>query len=322
MRKIRKNPLHSIFFVVVFAVTLLCSGVPHVLASNYPSRPITIFIGYGSGGGTDLTARAITAIAGDYIPVPVQVVSITGASGSIAAAEVFVERPADGYSLFLSAPAAVSIVPITEDVPYSRKDYQGIALIRSIPPGFFVSKDSPFESFEEVIEYAKENPGKLTYSNAGLTTSVNTWAEAVQKEVGIDLVPVPYEGDRASIIALLGNHVDLAAIAHNVYFDYEDELRYLVSASQTPSLPEGIPTMAALGYDVPPISTWFGLLGRSDLPDEVVTYWEDVLKKIVQNPSFIGIMTGLGMDETFLPAKEFDAYLDAELAAFEEILTR
>lgn len=308
--------------LLIFLLAALCIIQSGVLASEYPNRTITMYVGFSPGGGSDLSARAITSVSSNYVPVPIQVISRPGAGGAIAGAEVLNNTAPDGYTLWFSASGLLVISPHIEELPYADDEWQVLAITTMAPYAITVSNDSPFETLEDLVAYAKENPNRLTFSTPGLGMGPHLFFEAFCMAAGIELRVVPYEGAAPAALAVLRGDVDVGTHSIANYFSYEDSLRILASSMTTPVVPDGVPSVQELGFDVYEAATFRGIIGHADLPQEVVDYWDEVLPKITSDPSYVSMLEQLGIETFYMNSKEGMAYVRRMSEVHGEVLEK
>ncbi len=253
---------------------------------KYPSRPITIVVGFAAGGAGDVMARLAAEYAREKRGAIVGVEFKPGAGATIGAGQVARAKP-DGYTLGFYAGSPFLTAPHMQRVPYDvRKDFTFITVYCGISLGVYVRTDSPFKSFKDVIAYARANPGKLRWSTATPRGSAEIMTTAAFRQEGVKTTLVPFGGGSEAIIALLGGHIDLS-----VSSDYGPQLnagnlRLLAEAGsvKVPNMPN-IPTFAELGYPIAETQK-YGLFGPAGLSKEVVLWWETLIKEMTKTPAY------------------------------------
>src|SRR5215467_8124296 len=195
-------------FPLVFAL-VVCGA--H--AQGYPARPVKMVVGFPPGGGTDVVARIIAPGLGENLGQPVVIENRPGATGTVAAAMV-AKSPADGYIIMMGHVSVNAIAPsLFPNLQYDvLKDFAPVTLAASVPHFVVVHPSLPVHSIRELIAYAKERPGKLSFPSAGNGSTPHLAGEIFKAMAGMDLVHVPYRGSGQSI-------ADLLAGQHQVGFD-------------------------------------------------------------------------------------------------------
>jgi len=221
-------------------------GLGHAaLAADYPAGPITMLVGYGAGGQTDLVARAAAKVMSEQLGVPINVVNKPGAGGAVAARDLKQAAP-DGYTILFHSNSVVNSAPfIIEKVDFTPEDFDYAGMITAYQVGMATQKDKPFNTIAEYVAWAKQNPGS---SYGALSPEARLYINEIAKKNGLDVNIVPLKSGSEMINALLGNQV-VMAFSGGIHYRYPDELK-TVSALTTfrhSSAPE-VPTIEEEGY--------------------------------------------------------------------------
>lgn len=264
-----------------------------IAQDKYPSRPITIVVGFAAGGAGDVTARLAAEYAREKRGAIVSVEFKPGAGATIGAGYVARAKP-DGYTLGLYAGSPFQATPHMQSVPYNvAKDFTFIVTYCRYSMAVYVRTDSPFKSFKDVIAYARANPGKLRWSTATSRGTAEIMTMAAFQQEGVRATLVPFGGGSEAITALLGGHIDLS-----VSSDYGPQLsagnlRLLAETGslKVPKMPD-IPTFAELGYPISETQK-YGLFGPAGLPKEVVTWWETLIKELTKSPTYASTLESM-----------------------------
>lgn len=322
----------KIFFVLL-AVSLVFAAVgcsqtasePAVKQpEKYPSKPVELVVPFGAGGSIDMHSRAIVAVIPQYLGGPMVVSLKPGGSGAIGTEYVARSKP-DGYTLLFGSSGPNTALHHVRDLPYTREDFIPIAKINHSPNLFVVRADSPFQTMEDLIEYAKQNPGKVTYSSSGPFGSNHIPAEMFAEAAGLDLVHVPFDGGGPSLMAALGGQVDFGSVMPT-------QARPLVEAGKMRALAimdterdkgnlKDVPTLIELGYDAT-FAMWRTVLAPKDTPEEVVTQLRDAFRQLVEDPTFIQMIEQMGETVMYKDGPDFQQEWDAEFVAQEPTLKR
>lgn len=293
-----------------------------ILAGDYPTKPIEVIHQFGPGGGTDNFIRAIGVPFEKISGVPLVPVSVAGGAGMPAAA-TFAQRPADGQTLQAIGPEEV----ISHVLGRINLDtYQPVARIQYDQGLFYVGKDSKFKTIQDVIDYAKANPGKLKIAITGAAGFDATLVGLWNAKTGAQLTPVPFKGSAESLASTMGGHTDL------LYEEYgpsrgvieSGELRPLVvfSEERLPVL-ANVPTAKELGYDVT-LGRWRGLAMKAGDDPKKAQALADLLHKAAQTPEYKKIEdeNSLQYRSTFLGPEEFRAFLKDQIALYSQMLAQ
>lgn len=291
---------------------------------EYPSKPIELVVPFGAGGSIDMHSRAVVAVVSQYLGGPMIVSLKPGGSGAIGSEYVASSKP-DGYTLLFGSSGPNTALHHVRELPYEREDFIPIAKINHSPNLFVVREDSPFQTMEDLIEYARQNPGKVTYSSSGPFGSNHIPAEMFAEAAGLDLVHVPFDGGGPSLMAALGGQVDFGSTMPT-------QARPLVEAGKMRALAfmdterdkgnlKDAPTLIELGYDCT-FAMWRTVLAPKDTPEEVVTQLREAFKQLAEDPTFIKMIEQMGEEVMYKDGPDFQKEWDAEFAAQEPTLKR
>ena len=249
--------------------------LPALLAAQgYPTKPIRVVVSVPAGGTPDVLARAVTpgmsALLGQQL-----VMDNRGGAGGRIAAETVASAAPDGYTLFMTSPPCLTIVPHISKVPYDTlKDFVPISLIASGDMLLLVPAASPITSVKDLIARARAEPGKLNYASAGNGTVNHIGMEVFKNMAGIKLTHVPYSGAPQSVIDMLAGRLDvmLGSIPPVLPHVKTGKLRALgvAGAARSPLFPE-VPTVdEATGLHGFQAGSWLGLLAPARTPRQIV----------------------------------------------------
>ncbi len=255
-------------------------------AVDFPKEDINMYIGYGAGGGSDLLARALAKYIdlGDHVMV---CTNLTGGSGTIAMMECWNAEP-DGYSMNLCLPESFAVQVLNGSM---EKDVFDKLIFLASPVydvnTLSVRSDAQWQTLDELISYAQENPGKLTI--AGVGSGVNKlWAVEIMQKLGIELKYVPYDDSNSTRAALLGGQVDLLlcqACESKPYYDSKDITVLAACADETVSFMSDVKTFKELGYEIVS-GIHRGFAVTPDTPEEIVRDLEARVKAVYDNSEF------------------------------------
>ncbi|WP_425053632.1 Bug family tripartite tricarboxylate transporter substrate binding protein [Psychromarinibacter sp. S121] len=257
-----------------FALAAMTLTAPMAMAQSFPESPITIVVPFPPGGSTDLLARKIGESMAETLGQPVVVENRGGAGGTVGAHYVTQADP-DGYTLLMGVTGSNAISAVLrDDLPYSpTEDFDPVSIVISSPLVLVVQSDSDFESVQDVIDFAAENPETFTHGTPGVGTSMHMAAELFGLESGTTLLHVPYSGSADALKDLLGGQID--SMFGDILVTSEHvkagTLRPLaVTGTQEHFLLEGVPTMAEAGLENYAAFSWQGLFAPAGTPPEVL----------------------------------------------------
>lgn len=286
---------------VIGLVTMTGFAATSAQADEYPIKPITLVAPYGPGGASDLASRTLAASAPNYIGQPVLVINRTGAGGVTGSTFVNQSRP-DGYTLLLARVGSQGVTPaLNSTIPYEWDDFTFLGLLELNPYVFVVRSDSEYQTFADLVNAIKANPGKLSFSTSGPGTILNMGPQMLFAAAGLDSDAarmIPYKGGGGAKTALLGGHVDFLGINLAPVLDQiqAGKLRALAVTTKErfPAIPD-VPTVKEVGYpQLGAVVGWSGLWGPPGLPQEVVTAWTDALDKLKDDKAWNKMTRSLG----------------------------
>lgn len=295
-----------------FLLLILALGAPAF--AGYPEKPINLMIPYGGGGTTDVTARLLANIAQDDFAKPLVVVNKPG-GGGVLMHELLAQAKPDGYTLGVVATGVLTRTPFLRKVNYNPEtDFTYIMLFALWQYGLVVKADSPWKTLKEFIDYAKANPGKVTYSTAGTGSAQYLAMEYLAQVEGITWTHIPYKGGINAVTAVLGGHVTACAQAVEWKPYVEDgQLRLLavLGAERIPTFPE-VKTLKELGYDYAVVSGP-GIAAPAGLPADVVDHVSKAFTKASHDPKFLDLLNKLDMLPYNLDKAQFEAYIKSDI---------
>jgi tripartite-type tricarboxylate transporter receptor subunit TctC len=258
------------FAIAAIAAAMLASGA--LAQSNFPTRPVHIYVPYPPGGGVDVLTRTLGDVVSKQWGQTVLVENRPGAGG-VVASQALVQSLPDGYTLIMVASGHATNPFLYPKMPYDTfRDFTPISLLASSPNILLVRADSPFKTMADVIAQAKAKPGSLSFAHAGTGTSTHLAGELLMNLAKIDLNAIPYKGGAPAINDLLGGQIPLSFNngPESVGQLQAGTVRALAvtTAKRAPFLPD----VPAVGETVPGYDTevWWGLLGPGNMPRDLV----------------------------------------------------
>jgi tripartite-type tricarboxylate transporter receptor subunit TctC len=283
-------------FILVSFLSVWVVVSPCVAQEKFPTKPITLLIGYPPGGTGDLPLRCLAEFASKTLNQPVVVINKTGASGALALGELKNAKP-DGYTIgFFSTSAIISAQ--MQKVPYHPvEDFEPIIEYSTPTYGLVVKADSPFKTLKDLISYAKANPGKVTYSHAGVGTSQDLVMIQLGEAAKVEMTGIPMGGGAPTITALLGGHVTCAAQTGEWKpYVKSGQLRLLASfmENRMKDFPD-VPTLIEAGYNIVSLAI-YSVVGPKGVPKEVVQIIHDAFYKAMEQAKYKEVLNTLNMD--------------------------
>ncbi len=286
-------------------------------AQPFPGKPITVIVPFGPGGTTDLMARLLQGEFEKAIGAPLIITNKAGAGGAIAMAEVARAVP-DGYTIAMTTIGPQVLQPTLKKLSYQADSFDYICGTYDVPLMLMVTQDSPFKSLADVIDFAKQNPGKLNYGSSGQGTALHITMAALLKKAGVDGLHVPYKSSGEMATGLLGKHVMMFAETPAVATQYQ--LRPLVVFSDkrlethlaVPSAREG-------GFDIHG-SVWGGLVAPKGLAAEVRGRIAAACSKATASEAYKAGAARLNSPLVYRDAAAFAAFAASEAKAYAAVV--
>jgi len=315
-----KHDPKIILALAILAATLLLAPTAGQTA-DFPKSPITMVIPWGAGGATDITFRALCEAAKKYLGQPIIVENRVGGGSAVGVGSIIGKKP-DGYTL-TEATESLHRNSYLNKLPFDTvKDVTPIMLVGGHQIGVVVRSDSPFKTLNEVIDYARANPEKLTYMASGVGSAGHiAWEETAYNAGGIKLQHIPSKGDQESSTAVLGGHVSMiVTTAGWIPLVEAGKLRLLATYGEKRSkvFPK-VPTVKELGYKVVH-SNLMVILGPKGMDPEVVKIIQDGFHKAMDDPIFVEAMAKFDMPIIYMDAKDCTKYwADAYVKAGDHV---
>lgn len=273
--------------ILLLSVLLVPLSAMELSAQDkYPSRPVTLVVGYAAGGGGEVVARLLAEFAREKRGAVITVEFKPGAGATIATDQLARSKP-DGYTLSVFSGNPLLAAPHLQKLPYDPlKNFSYMATFFAISNAAFVRADSPFRGFADVVAYARANPGKLRWSTAAVRGTSHLATEAAFRKEGVQTTMVPFTGGSQALAALLGKHIDMSVSSDYGTYLSAGEVRLLAETGsvKVPGMPE-VPTYAELGYPVS-ITTTYGVFGPAGLSPPVIGWWESLIKELMVSPVY------------------------------------
>jgi tripartite-type tricarboxylate transporter receptor subunit TctC len=303
---------------------LLSAFAVQAFAQSYPTKPVHIVISFTPGSSTDIVGRIVIQKLTEMWGQPVVPENRAGAGGSIGSAAVAKAAP-DGYTLLMNSNAHCVNPAIYAKLPYDTvKDFTDIAPLAEQPNVLVVdAAKSPHKSLNDLVAYAKANPGKLNFGHAGIGSGTHLNTVKLVNAAGIDVVQVPFKGTPEVVAAILSGNVDCywVPISAGMSNMKAGRLRALAvsTAKRNPTLPD-LPTTAEAGVKGADFGLWFGLWGPAGVPAEIAAKINADVRKALADPGVKEKLVNLGNAPMEMSQQEFARFVRAEIDDYQRVV--
>ncbi len=301
---------------------LLASGVAS--AQPFPSKPIRIVAPFPPGGSADFTARVIAEHFSRAFGQPAVVENVPGAGGVIAAERNAKAAP-DGYTLIVGSTGIMSVnASLLRNLTYDpAKDFTPVSLVIRVPSYLVINPKVPANSVRELIEYARANPGRLTYASAGNGTSQHTNPELFKSMAKAFILPITYRGSSPAMAALMSGEVDMMIELGPTAIPQIKAGRIKAlgasTAQRTRAMPD-LPTIAESGLPGFDAYTWFGIAGPPGMPRDVVMKLHTEIVNAVAPPEVRARLEAVGAEVVASTPDEFAEFQKKEAAKWAKVV--
>jgi len=312
-----RNPKMMLTLLVL---VIIFSAVAFSQIRDYPNREIEIVVPNPPGGSVDLGSRILGETLSKDLGVPIVVSNKSAGSGAAGAEYVLNAKP-DGYKLLAAPhPLLIALPETMPEVSFRWNSFVPIIQFAHQPYTFISRVDSPFNTLNDLIAFAKKNPGKLNASGTGAGQTTHFLFEAWREAAGVDIGFIPYKGGAEYTAALLGGHVDITigGIAPSVGVLKGGKAKILIATAKLKDYPQ-VPTFAELGFPALNLQFYITILAHKNTPKEVVDKLEKAMEKALQTPAVIEKLDNLGLDAVVLKGKDLVNSLDKESKDFSKV---
>jgi len=337
---VRKKPVTSILLALLLGLLLVLAGCSSQgagstdgtnasseansePADDFPSKPITWVIPFDPGSGADTFARTLGKAVEKNLGQNFVYVNKPGGSGGIALSYLQ-SQAKDGYTIASHSSSLVYALASGE-IPFKVEDISFLVRINADPEVLVVPANSPFKTIDDLVAYAKSNPGKLNVGGVGAFSQASVCSDLFKKAAAIDYKYIPFDGGNEATVAVLGANVDAAwCTSSNVTAQMEaGKLRFLATANSSKNANQpDLPTLKEKGYDMESI-LWRGIIALPGIPEDRIQILQDAFQKALQDPEWLKYMENEQQLDAYLPAADFltavnKEFADAQKAASEQ----
>jgi tripartite-type tricarboxylate transporter receptor subunit TctC len=313
------KPLRTtLALILLFALYCAPAG-----AQDLSGRPIRILVGLAAGGATDVMARVVAQKMAEDLHTPVLVENKAGGN-FIPALRELTSAPPDGHTLFFISTSTLIAQPLYPNYPFDLTKLTPITEVATGPLILVVRKDLPVKNLRELVAYAKEHPGKLSFgAGGGSGSSLYFATELLKLKTGITAATIPYRGAGPALNDLLGGHIDgmfdaMPVMSNQVKAGAVTGIA-VTSTTRSAALPD-VPTVIESGVPDYEIAGWFGMLAPAGTPPAIAQRLREEVAKAVASPDVIAQLDGQGMLPLASPPQAWADYLKSELDRYARII--
>ena len=308
--------------IVCLIAALLASGAAAAQGS-FPSKPVTIVVGFEPGGGTDTTARILQKPLGDQLGQQIIVENRAGAGGNIAVDYVAKAAP-DGYTLVLANVGALSVNPHIMKTPYDPlKDLTPISMAAVFANVLVVQPSLQVKSIADYVKLGRSKPDGVTYASSGIGGAGHLAGELLKEMAKTNLVHVPYKGGGPAMQGFLGGQVDsfFATPISSISQIRAGKARAIATTgAKRAALMPDVPTVAESGYPGYEALNWYGFLGPAKMPKDLVERLNREMVKALANPDAVAAMNKTGVEPKSSTPAEFAHYIESEYRTWGKVV--
>lgn len=308
-----------------FFVLILSFYVVQAAGQSYPSKPVRVILTNPPGGTVEVLARTLSDELAKAFGQPFVIENRPGANGTLGG-QALMAADADAHALLLGPPGPIAINKLMYSMPYDpQKAFAPVSLVAIAPLVLVVHPGFPAKTLQEFIQYAKANPGKVSYASQSSGSSGHLAMELLKSRTGIFAVHIPYRGSGPAI-------ADLVAGQTHAMFDNTTSalpqvragrLRAIAVAEKTRLKAEpGIPTLAESGVPGFEATPWFGVVAKAGSPKSAIDTLAAAIGRIVKQPQVEARFAALGVELVGSSPEQFGAHIDAELAKWDFVVKR
>jgi tripartite-type tricarboxylate transporter receptor subunit TctC len=307
-------------FVLAFlAVVTACADA--LRAQPWPERSVRLVLPYAPGGATDAIGRPWADKLGQALGQPFVIENRGGASGMIGT-ETAAKAPPDGYNFLLTPNAPLAVLPSLRKTPYDPlKSFEPVGRVGDVINGFVIHPSVGVKTFQEMVEYAKKNPGKLTFASSGSGTSTHLRLEMLKLKAGIDILHVPYRGGADSLNDVLPGNVHMmnepvslphAKIGKLILLNINGSVRH-------PNFSE-VPTLTELGISGADVPIWFSIFAPAGTPKDIIAKFNAKIVEIAKTEDMKAKMLAVNAVVPLQTPQEMAAHLVQDIKVNAELI--
>jgi tripartite-type tricarboxylate transporter receptor subunit TctC len=308
----------------VTAIAALVLGATVNAQSHFPTRPVTLTVGFAPGGGTDTAARIVAKKLSEAIGQPVVVENRAGAGGNIAAQQIATAAP-DGYTIHLTSVGPMTVAPhMTKNLPYDpKRDIAPITMGVIFPNVFVVHPGVPAKTLAQFVALAKQKPGQLNAASSGVGGAGHLAIELFKDRAGINVTHVPYKGGGPAMTDILGGRIEMYVGVPSTVGPHVEAGKLLALATtglkRTAMMPN-VPTVAESGYPDFEAVNWYAFVAPGRTPKDIIDFWNREIVKALKDPQVNADLAKHGLEPAPGTPEELSRYMERESEKWGKIV--
>ena len=309
--------------IIIATVIVLATGTA-IAQGNYPSKPVTMVVGFAPGGGTDAVARILAKHVGENLGQQVVVENRAGAGGNIAADHVAKAEP-DGYTILLANVGSITVAPhIVSKLTYDPlRDLAPITMAVVFANVLVVQPSLPIKSLTDFVKYAREKPGAVTYGSSGIGGAGHLAGELLKMMAKIDIVHVPYKGGGPAMQGMLGGQTDsmfATPVSAGGQIKSGRVRAIATTSSKRAALLPDVPTVAESGYPGYEATNWYAYMAPARTPGEIIARLNRDIVKALAAPEAVDLLNKQGLEPSPSTPTELKNYIEREYNTWGKVV--
>jgi tripartite-type tricarboxylate transporter receptor subunit TctC len=314
--------ISKLLAATTMACVVLAASPQSSLAQQWPNRSVKVVVPYGAGGVTDTMARVTADRLGKALGQNFIIENKVGAGGAIGI-DAALSAPQDGYTILFVGSTLFTVLPLAQKVNYEPlKDLIPVSITGTNGMVMVVQKDAPFSTLKEFIEYARKNPGKITYSSGGPATNNHLSTAYLAGMEKLDMVHVPFKGGQAALTAVLSKAVDMHFGNSSDLIEPARSGTVKAIAVSTPKRMPQLPNVPTVAETVPGYDyiAWNGYAVTGGVPAEIRSRLAQALLPITRDPQVVATFEKLGIDALGTTPEEAVASIRKDIPVYAKIV--
>ena len=293
-----------------------------VVAQQYPSKAVKVYVPYGPGTGVDVAARLISEALARNLSQPFVIENRPGAAGTLATGLVAAAAP-DGYSVLVNASSHTSVPALMRNLPYdAARDFAGVTTLAESPLVLVTAKARGLQTVKQLIAAAKAKPGSITFASAGVGTATHIAAEKFRLAAGFETLHIPFKSTTDALADVTTGRIDYlyTALVSALGGIRDGRLVALAMGSRRSSLLPDVPTIVEAGVPNGDYSLWFGMFVSAKTPRDIVNRLNGETVKLLATPELKDRFAKIGAEPFTMTPEEFDVMIRREIVENERLI--